>query len=327
MTDVTPVTLIGGYLGAGKTTLVNHLLRNAGGRRLAVLVNEFGALPIDADLIVAREDNLISISGGCICCSFGSDLVAALIDLKQRGNPIDHLLIETSGVALPGSIVQSLALLPGLVLDGVIVLADAETIEARAGDRYMGDTVLGQLTHADIVLLNKTDLVSQQRADTIVTWLAATVPGARVLPVRNADLPLDVIIGQHSGRQAVEGSMAPSEHHEHQTQEHQTDDYTTLSLEIDSRCDVERLARNLADARLGLLRAKGFLRGLDGKLATVHIVGRRVQVEPAPAWVEGPGRLVCIGLATEINRDAILAAVEPLAAFVQEPPDSILTSR
>ena len=308
MTDATPVTLIGGYLGAGKTTLVNHLLRNAGGRRLAVLVNEFGALPIDADLIVAREDNLISISGGCICCSFGSDLVAALIDLKQRGNPIDHLLIETSGVALPGSIVQSLALLPGLALDGVIVLADAETIEERARDRYMSDTVLGQLAHADIILLNKIDLVSQQRADTISNWLAATVPGARVLPVRNANVPLDIVIGQHVGRQVGESSIAPSEHHEHQT--HQTEDYTPLSLEIDSPCDVERLARNLAEPRLGLLRAKGFLRGLDGKLVTLHVVGRRAQVEAAPAGVEGPGRLVCIGLKAEINRDAILAAFD-----------------
>jgi G3E family GTPase len=310
MTDATPVTLIGGYLGAGKTTLVNHLLRNAAGRRLAVLVNEFGALPIDADLIVAREDNLISISGGCICCSFGSDLVAALIDLKKRGNSIDHLLIETSGVALPGSIVQSLALLPGLALNGVIVLADAETIEERARDRYMSDTVLGQLAHADLILLNKIDLVSQQRTDTILSWLAATVSGARVLPVRNANIPLDVVIGQHSERQVVEGSIAPSEHHEHQTQEHKTEDYNTLSLEIDSPCDVERLAQNLAEPGLGLLRAKGFLRGLDGKLATVHVVGRRAQVDAAPSWVEGPGRLVCIGLKAEINRDAILAAFE-----------------
>jgi G3E family GTPase len=302
MTDATPVTLIGGYLGAGKTTLVNHLLRNAGGRRLAVLVNEFGSLPIDADLIVAREDNLISISGGCICCSFGSDLVAALIDLKQRGNSIDHLLIETSGVALPGSIVQSLALLPGLALDGVIVLADAETIEERARDRYMSDTVLGQLAHADLILLNKIDLVSQQRADTILSWLAATVPGARVLPVCNANIPLEIVIGQnHAGAAGKDLAHAL---------DHQTGDYETLSLEIDHPCDAERLARNLAEPRLGLLRAKGFLRGLDGQLATIHVVGRRSQVELAPAWIEGPGRLVCIGLKAEINRDAILAACE-----------------
>jgi G3E family GTPase len=92
--------------------------------------------------------------------------------------------------------------------------------------------------------------------------------------------------------------------------DHQTGDYETLSLEIDRPCDAERLARNLAEPRLGLLRAKGFLRGLDGQLATIHVVGRRSQVELAPAWIEGPGRLVCIGLKAEINRDAILAAFE-----------------
>ncbi|MEC8387162.1 MAG: GTP-binding protein, partial [Pseudomonadota bacterium] len=82
-----PATVIGGYLGAGKTTLVNHLLRTANGLRLAVLVNEFGALPIDDDLIIAREDNLISLAGGCVCCSFGSDLMAALMDLSQLSPP------------------------------------------------------------------------------------------------------------------------------------------------------------------------------------------------------------------------------------------------
>jgi G3E family GTPase len=107
--------------------------------------------------------------------------------------------------------------------------------------------------------------------------------------------------------------MAPSEHHEHQTQEHQTDDYKTLSLEIDSPCDVERLAQNLAEPSLGMLRAKGCLRGLDGQLATVHVVGRRAQVDAAPSWVEGPGRLVCIGLKAEINRDAVLAAFDVAA--------------
>ena len=106
-----PVTVVGGYLGAGKTTLVNHLLRNAGGRRLAILVNDFGSLPIDADLIEAEEDDLISIAGGCVCCSFGSDLMGALMKLAARTPAPDHLLIETSGVALPGSVARSVALL------------------------------------------------------------------------------------------------------------------------------------------------------------------------------------------------------------------------
>src|ERR1700761_8477666 len=200
MTGKIPVTLIGGYLGPGKTTLVNPLLRNADGRRLAVLVNQFGELPIDADLIEARAGNLLSISGGCICCSFGSDLLGALMQLKGRSDTIDHLLIETSGVALPQSIVQSLSLLPDLTLDGVIVVADGETIEARAHDRYMSDTVLAQLAHADIILLNKIDLVSRERLGAVSRWLIETAPRARVIPARKADIPLEIIVGQHSPR-------------------------------------------------------------------------------------------------------------------------------
>jgi len=302
MTVPIPVTLIGGYLGAGKTTLVNSLLRNAGGRRLAVLVNEFGSLPIDADLIVAREDNLISISGGCICCSFGSDLVAALIEIRARGEPLDHLLIETSGVALPESIVQSIALLPGLAIDGVIVLADAETVEERAGDRYMSDTVRGQLAGADIIVLNKVDLVSSERAGAIGLWLAGIAPGARVVPAEKADIPPEIILGG----QPDQRSMAPRL----QAPRHRTADYDTLSLELDSPVDAGKLGRTLADPRLGLLRTKGFLRGSDGAFVTLHVVGRRSQVEPAPSWIEGPGRLICIGFVAEMDRAAILAAIE-----------------
>jgi G3E family GTPase len=306
MSATIPVTLIGGYLGAGKTTLVNHLLRRAGGRRLAVLVNEFGALPIDADLIVAREGNLISISGGCICCSFGSDLLAALLELKGRSDTIDHLLIETSGVALPASIVQSLSLLPDLVLDGVIVVADAETIEARARDRYMGDTVLAQLAHADIILLNKIDLVTRERLGAISRWLGEAASHARIVPTRNADIPLDIIIGQHPRRHPDRDLASPSGHHH-------TAEYHTLSLEIDTPYDPERLADRLGGPDLGLLRAKGFVRRFDGRFASLHVVGQRALVEPAPDWIEGPGRIVCIGLADQINQSAILAAIDACA--------------
>jgi G3E family GTPase len=303
MSGTVPVTLIGGYLGAGKTTLVNHLLRNANGRRLAVLVNEFGELPVDADLIVARDGNLISISGGCICCSFGSDLLAALMKLKERSETIDHLLIETSGVALPGSIVQSLSLLPDLALDGVIVVADAETIEARARDRYMADTVLAQLAHADIILLNKIDLVPPERLDAIAHWLIETAPRARIVPTRNTNVPLEIIAGQSPRRQSASDLTSLSLHHH-------TADYRTLSLEIDAPCNPERLADALTTPDAGLLRAKGFVRGIDGRFVTVHVVGRRSVVESAPAWIEGPGRIVCIGLADQINQAAIQAAVE-----------------
>jgi G3E family GTPase len=107
-----PVTLIGGYLGAGKTTLVNHLLRERGERRIAVLVNDFGELPIDDALIESRDGTLLQLAGGCVCCSFGSDLMAALQQMLALQPQPEHILIETSGVALPAAVARVLGLLP-----------------------------------------------------------------------------------------------------------------------------------------------------------------------------------------------------------------------
>ncbi|MDX1377138.1 MAG: GTP-binding protein, partial [Burkholderiales bacterium] len=182
------VTVIGGYLGAGKTTLVNHLLRHAGGRRLAVLVNDFGDLPIDADLIEADTGGVLSLAGGCICCSFGNDLMAALATLPARRPPPEHVLIEASGVALPGTVAASLALLADVALDAVVVLADAQGVRARAADRYLADTIERQLRAADIVVLNKVDLVDPAERAALRDWLGAAAPGARVLDAVRAAL-------------------------------------------------------------------------------------------------------------------------------------------
>ena len=292
-----PVTLIGGYLGAGKTTLVNHLLRHADGRRLAVLVNEFGDLPIDGGLIEARDDNLINIAGGCICCSFGSDLVAALLAINERTD-IDQILIETSGVALPGSVVQAMALLPGLDIDGVIVVADAETIEERARDRYMSDTVLRQLADADLVLLNKIDLVTEKEVRRLVSWLAEQAPRARVVPVQNARIPLEIALGLQTDRRGARGSAKPLD----------TSQYESFSIESIETTDVARLAQRLSDPRLGLLRAKGFVRN-DSGLQVLQVVGSRVNFSPAHASPESAPGLVFIGLIGQLNREAILTVV------------------
>jgi len=297
-----PVTLIGGYLGAGKTTLVNHLLRHADGRRLAVLVNEFGDLPIDGDLIEARDGNLINIAGGCICCSFGSDLVAALLAIAQRTD-IDQILIETSGVALPGAVVQALALLPGLDIDGVIVVADAETIEQRSRDRYMSDTVLRQLADADLVLLNKTDLVTEQRLRGLTSWLAAQAPRARTLPVRNACIAVEIALGLHTERRGARGSARP----------HDTSRYESFSVELGNSTDMPRLVQALSDPRLGIVRAKGFVRDGGGRRLALHVVGVRVNVSPALVDDGSPAQLVVIGLAGQLDRSAIQAAAAAAA--------------
>ena len=157
MTTRLPLTVIGGYLGAGKTTLVNGILSQAEGRRFAVIVNDFGSINIDAGLIRAREGDTISLTNGCMCCSGSDGTAAALARILSRAGEFDHILIEASGVAEPGKIAQN-AHGFRLPLEGVIVLADAEQIRAQAANRYVGDVVRRQLRQADLIVLNKVDL-------------------------------------------------------------------------------------------------------------------------------------------------------------------------
>jgi hypothetical protein len=131
------VSVIGGYLGSGKTTLVNHLLQHSGGMRLAVLVNDFGAIAIDASLVVSRSTSVISLSGGCVCCSFGSDLIGALQSLATGVEAPHAILIETSGVALPRIVLQSASLVPGMTARSVTTVIDARPC-SRAADRFRG---------------------------------------------------------------------------------------------------------------------------------------------------------------------------------------------
>lgn len=190
-----PVTVIGGYLGAGKTTLVNHLLRHANGLKLAVMVNDFGALPIDRDLIESQDGNVIGIAGGCVCCSYGSELVDALIDMQARTPRPDAMIIETSGVALPGPVAGAVTLVAGYEVDGIVVLADAETVRERGADRYLADTIERQLSDANLVVLNKVDLVDAVALAETRKWIAAKAPQARSIETSQAQLSPEVVIG------------------------------------------------------------------------------------------------------------------------------------
>lgn len=303
----TPLSVLGGYLGAGKTTLVNHLLRNAQGRRLAILVNDFGAIPIDADLIEAQSDDVISIAGGCICCAFGSDLMGALMQLAQRDPAPSHVLIETSGVALPGIVARSAALIPSFAIDGVIVLADAETVRARAADRYMGDTISRQLADADLVILNKVDLVGAVERDALHAWLGGAAPQARVIDAVRAEVPIELISGLASiATQAVPGLLSAGRI---RSFEDASTRYSSMHYATDRPLDVTRLAAALAHPVCGLLRAKGVLQDLDGTLKTLHVVGARCEVTPAATDAHVMG-LVCIGISAQINHAKIKAALE-----------------
>jgi G3E family GTPase len=302
----TPVTVAGGYLGAGKTTLVNHLLRHAQGMRLAVLVNDFGDLAIDADLIEAQSGDVVSIAGGCVCCSFGSDLIGTLMTLAGREPAPDQFLIETSGVALPGAVARSVALLPSLSIDSVVVLADAETVRVRATDQYMGDTILRQLAEADLVVLNKVDLVDAGTLAGLRSWLEEAAPRARVIESVRAQVPPALLFGRgHDPAGPWSGPspgtippLAPA-----------AAVYESESFALRTPLDVAGLAGDLAQPGCGLVRAKGVLRDADGSLKTLHVVGARFEVSAFGAPAEAGTGLACIGLSGRLDRGAIKRAI------------------
>ena len=291
-----PVTIVGGYLGAGKTTLINAMLRQADGRRLAIMVNEFGALPIDSSLVEAADDRIVSLTGGCVCCSYGEDMVSSLAMLAALDPRPDHVLLEASGVAFPGAIAGTVGLLADFALDGTVVLADAETVQGRAADRYVGSTVRQQLAQADLVLLNKCDLAADP--DAVEAWLGDVAPTARIVRAERAAVPIDVVLGTRPDNAVVPADGRFRDH---------TAGYVAAELDPPAGAEPEALARLLADPAHRLLRAKGFVRRADGAMAAIQVVGNRWTVSDAEPEV-APG-LVCIGLKGQADPAAVRRAV------------------
>ncbi len=216
-----PVTLIAGYLGAGKTTLVNHTLRQAGGRKLMVMVNDFGDLPIDAGLIESKDGSTITLSNGCICCSMNGDLAGAFMDVLDLEDRPDHLLIETSGVAEPKRIADLARAEPDLALNGTVVLVDGANIQQQASDPLVGSTVRNQLEAADMHVLNKTDLLSEVEQLALVRWLDTQFPQVSLVTCEHAQLPIDILLGIEEAH----ASQTLSRAHNHE------DHYIRWSLE------------------------------------------------------------------------------------------------
>jgi G3E family GTPase len=208
-----PVTLLSGFLGTGKTTLLNRLLSGLTDRRVAVLVNDFGDLNVDADLVVGQEASLLRLEGGCICCTMQGGVTSALSYLLGRDEPPEHIVIEASGISDPVPIAVHL-MMPGLQsllrLDSVLTVIDAE----RAPYEDQADIqnlVESQIKMANIVLLNKADLVDADRIRALRAWIKDWTPGARILETVHADAPLPLLIDQH----AAPDPFAHDHAHEH----------------------------------------------------------------------------------------------------------------
>lgn len=293
-----PVTVIGGYLGAGKTTLVNNLLRQANGLRLAVLVNEFGELPIDADLIESREEDVINIAGGCVCCSYGSDLIDALRTLENMDPLPDHLLIEASGVALPDAIAQSTTLITRYTVDGIVVLADANTVRRHGMDKFLAGTIAHQLNVADIVLLNKVDLLCPDALEEVRYWMGGICKDTQIVETVKANIALPALLGAR-----VETSLFNSDYNRLHAGHH------SIVLIVDGPVDPHILAERLSGTTFDLVRTKGFVIGRDGRNYMVQTVGRRCATAATSRSVEAVGRIVCIRYGGAIDGDALAVMV------------------
>ena len=271
-----PLTVIGGFLGAGKTTLLNRLLHAAAGRRFAVLVNDFGAVDIDSRLLAAHGGDTISLANGCICCSIGDSLVLALVRVLERAGSIDHVVIEASGVADPARIAELALIEPLLERDGVLVLVDASKVREHEADRYVGDTVRRQLDAADLLILNKVDIVAEDQRAQVSTWLRDRRAGTRILSTAHADVPIEMLFGlsPYKTTRASADSVAQA-----------APPFRRWSLTTRNTLGRTNLLDTLRALPASVLRAKGILRMADAPLqrTILHMVRQRIDTR-----VEGP---------------------------------------
>lgn len=278
----TPLTVLGGFLGAGKTTLVNALLRQAQGLRIAVLVNDFGAVNIDAALIESVSGDTIALTNGCVCCAVGDDLAGGLAAVLDRRPPPDHLLIECSGVADPGALAAIAQVDPELTLAGVVVLADATSVAMRLADPLLADTLRRQLRAAELLVLTKTDLAPAAPVEALLRPLA---PRAAITQAVLGDLPIAVVLGEH----AV-GPRTPPPQARHAAV------FASITLRPTRPLDPAALRSTLEALPEGVLRAKGMLPLAGAGDALVQRVGRRLEITPHAG--DAPHALVLIGTGT-----------------------------
>ena len=201
-------TVIGGFLGAGKTTVLNHVLSSANIPRLAVLVNDFGAINLDASLIASQHGETMALTNGCVCCSIGDDLSAALIQVLQAQPPFDGIVVEASGVSDPWRIAQIGLADPDIRLDGVVVLIDATALLLQARDPRLADSLQAQVGHADLLVVNKSSEATAGNHAAIAAWCKQHAPGATVIWTDHGLVDPDVVLGNWAAQRAAESSPA-----------------------------------------------------------------------------------------------------------------------
>lgn len=348
-----PATIVTGFLGSGKTTLIRHMLQNANGKRIALIINEFGDLGVDGDILkgcgedVCSKDDIVELSNGCICCTVADDFIPTMEALLARTPAPDHIVIETSGLALPQPLVRAFNW-PGIstrvTVDGVVTVVDGRAVQdgqfahniaavdaqRAADDNLDHETPLSELFEdqiacADMIVVNKTDLLTAEEADSLATRLRAdSRDGVQVVKTSMGALPVDVLLGQGIGAEADLESRHEIHHHHHHDDEddhdddhhhdHGHDEFESFIVIRDEVADAGAFATQVSAVikANNILRLKGFV-AVAGKpmRMTLQAVGPRVDTYFDQPFGDTPRqtRLVVIGEAG-LDQSAITAALQ-----------------
>ncbi|MGV8996133.1 MAG: cobalamin biosynthesis protein CobW [Parvibaculaceae bacterium] len=340
MTEKIPATIVTGFLGAGKTTMIRHLLENAGGRRLALIINEFGDVGVDGEILRScgiescPEENIVELANGCLCCTVADDFIPALEALLSRDKAPDHIIIETSGLALPKPLVKAFqwpAIRSRLTVDGVVAVIDGPAVaagrfaddpEALARQRLedpsldhdnpLEEVYEDQLLCADLIVLNKTDLLDEETIARVAAEVTTLIPRAvKIVKAHQGRTDVSALLGISA---AVEDNLTDRPSHHDNEEGHDHDDFDSFVLDVPSSASADDLTERLRKTAEDhdILRIKGFV-AIDKKPMRLLVqgVGTRFQHYYDRAWSAGEdrrGRIVIIGR-KGIDQAAIRAAI------------------
>jgi G3E family GTPase len=308
----TPVTVLTGFLGAGKTTLVNRILSEAHGLRIAVIVNDFGAVSIDSQLIIGVEPGTVSLANGCVCCEIRGDLIAAVDSVLAQDRDLDALVLEASGVAEPSGIARtftSQVFRSPVRLDGIVAVIDAEQLPAQAQDPATRDLVFGQIGYSDIVLLNKIDLADRARVDAVRSFVHDRLPAVRIIETSHAQVPFHVLLGTGPAEKAAAPGRGTVGGHRHGSGAFEHWTYTR-----DCALDTSALLASIRLLPRSVYRIKGFVhsaRDPDHRYL-LQAVGQRGEIHRFDEWAGRPPgtELVIIAGRSGVDRTAIDAQLD-----------------
>lgn len=329
---VVPLTVLTGFLGSGKTTLLNRILNGDHGLRVAVLVNDFGSINVDAELVVGVESDVISLANGCICCTIREDLAETVLETIDRPERPEYILLEASGVAEPSSIWLTFTadqFRDRIRMDSIMCVVDAEQVFAIP---ELMELKIRQMAFADLIILNKIDLVDRAQVGRIKEWLDDRFHRYRLVEARRGDVPLEVLlsIGPFDPRMVQAHCTDPACVHEHAGHDH-SETFSVWSYETDQPLSLEALRETARKLPATIYRAKGVIYSSDApeRRAVLQVVGKRVELSLQDEW---GGRapltqIVVIGAAGGIDRALLREQFQKVVVPPQELPSGVTPPR